>query len=216
MPVTLDHVRAALELPDFDEDRAREKMGARPRPIHADRSWREGAVLILLYPGGEGLDLVLTRRTDNVEHHRGQISFPGGARESGESLLLTALRETEEEIGVSRESLEVIGDLPMFRIPPSAFVVRPYVAAAPQPPRFRPDPSEVAEVLEVPLDLLMDPRIRREEDRNVAGRIMRVPFFDVPELGEPPLWGATAMMLSGLLERIRAVLEPATAPPPRR
>lgn len=206
MRPTFHHVKEALELPDFDEDGAREIMGARPRPVRPTREWREGAVLILLYPGEDGeLHVVLTRRTQNVEHHRGQISFPGGAREVGESLLHTALRETEEEVGIPRDDVEVLGDLPLFRIPPSAFIVRPFVASAERRPGFRPDPREVAEVLEVPLPLLVDPAVRRETDRVIGGMKMRVPYFAVPGLGEPPLWGATAMMLSGLIERIRAV-----------
>ena len=206
MPATLIQIRAALEIEDFDEAAARELMGARPRPVRPSREWREGAVLARFYPGEErGLHLTLTRRTDTVEHHRGQLSFPGGAREVGESLLVTALREVEEEIGVPAADVEVIGDLPPFRIPPSAFIVRPYVGFVPRRPEFRPDPGEVAEVLEVSLDRLLDPAIRAEEDQVIGGRKMKVPYFDLPELGRPPLWGATAMMLSGLLERIRLV-----------
>lgn len=205
MTVTIDQVKAALAIPEFDEDGAREIMGARPRPVRPTREWREGAVLVLLYPGEDGeLHIVLTRRTDTVEHHRGQISFPGGARENAESLLHTALRETEEEVGIPPGDVDVLGDLPLFRIPPSAFIVRPFVASAPRRPEFRPDPREVSEVLEVPFPLLVDPGIRRETDREIGGMKMRIPYFDVPGLGDPPLWGATAMMLSGLIERIRA------------
>ena len=148
--------------------------------------------------------LVLTRRTDTVDTHRSQIAFPGGRHEDGEQFLDTALRETEEEIGVPREAVQVLGELPPFRIPPSGFIVHPFVGTVDARPAYEIDPREVAEVLEVPLPILLDPDIRAEEETEILGRPATVPFFDVPDLGRPPLWGATAMMLSGFLGRLRA------------
>lgn len=215
-PVSVAHVRAALELPDFDETTARERMGARPRPVRPNRPWREGAVLLLLFPDEAGeLRVLLTRRTDTVEVHRGQLSFPGGGREEGESLILTALRETEEETGIERACVEVLGDLPILAIPPSAYLVRPYVGLAGARPECRPDPREVAGVVDVSLDRLLRPETRREEERVMHGMRMIVPYYDLPEIGEPPLWGATAMILSGFVERIRTVRERRRAWPSR-
>jgi 8-oxo-dGTP pyrophosphatase MutT (NUDIX family) len=203
---TRDDLANALCLDGFDEDAARDEMGARPRPRDPSRPWREGAVLILFYPEKDGLRLVLTRRTDTVEHHRAQLSFPGGRREEGEELLETALRETREEIGVPEDAIEVLGELPPFRIPPSGFIVHPFVGLLETKPEYRPDPREVASVHEVPLPVLLDPGVRAEEEAEILGLPARVPYFNVPDLGRPPLWGATAMMLSGFLGRVRAVL----------
>ena len=206
MDVTLTHIRKALALPGFDEDAARDIMGAKPRPVRPSQPWREGAVLVLLYPGEDGLTLVLTRRTDTVEHHRGQIAFPGGRREDGEELVETALRETEEEIGIPAADVEVLGELPVMKIPPSAFKVSPFVGTVPSRPRFTPDPTEVAGVVEVPFSLLLDESRVVEEERPIRDVPARIPYYDVPGIGSPPLWGATAMMLSGLVERVKAVM----------
>jgi len=205
MNPTLDDLRRALALEGFDDRAARRIMSARPRPSDPIRPWRDGSVLILFFPGEEGLTVVLTRRTDRVEHHSGQISFPGGAREDGEPHVETALRETEEEIGVARETLEVLGELPLMRIPASGFEVRPFVAFAANRPDYSADPGEVAGVIEVPFHLLFDPELRSEEEQEWRGTKMRVPCFELPDVGRPPLWGATAMMLSGLVERLRAL-----------
>ncbi len=170
-------------------------------------SYRDGSVLILLYPGEGGLTLVLTRRTDTVEHHRSQISFPGGARENGEPLVATALREAEEEVGIPPSAVDVLGEMSPLRIPVSGFLVHPFVGFTPGRPEYRLDPREVAGVIEARLAHLLDPERRREEEQEFRGRRVMVPFYDLPGVERPPLWGATAMMLSALIERIRVVLQ---------
>ncbi|MEN8148453.1 MAG: CoA pyrophosphatase [Planctomycetota bacterium] len=205
MDVTTTDLEKALALAPFDDTAAREEMGFVPRPSRPSRPWRDGAVLVLFYPAEDGFRLVLTRRTATVDHHRSQIAFPGGRREDGESLRDTALRETEEEIGVPRSAIRVLGEMPPFRIPHSGFIVHPFVGVMGSRPEIRIDPREVAEVLEAPLTRLLDPATRAEEEREILGLTALVPWFDLPGFGEPPLWGATAMMLAGLLARIRAV-----------
>jgi 8-oxo-dGTP pyrophosphatase MutT (NUDIX family) len=206
MEIRVEHLRAALALAPFDDEAARERM------IHPHRfdvppppRWTEAAVLVLFYPGPAGLTLLLTRRTDRLDHHRAQISCPGGAREEGESLLDAALREAEEEVGVPRDEVEVLGPLAPLRIPVSGYLVHPFVAVLPRRPDLRPDPREVAEVIEAPLAHLLRAEARSEADLVYGGRVRRVPVFDLPGVGPPPLWGATAMILSGLIERLRAV-----------
>jgi 8-oxo-dGTP pyrophosphatase MutT (NUDIX family) len=158
-------------------------------------------VLILLYPIEGRLTLPLTRRTETVADHKGQISLPGGAHEAGdESLEWTALRETEEELGVAPRSLEVLGALTALYIPLSGYRIYPYVASCPARPTFCPDPIEVAELLEVPLATLLDPTARREEEWKLRGKSVRVPFFQV---GVHKVWGATAMVLSELATLLR-------------
>ncbi len=199
---TLQEVRHALSrpLPGLD---AQLKMAPQPRPgwdpdFTLPSNCREGGVLILLYPRAGLLHFVLTRRTETVRSHKGQISLPGGAREEGELLVQTALRETREELGVPPDGTEVMGRLSPLYTPPSNYCIHPFVAHRPSVPTFCPDPLEVAEVLEVPLGLLLDPSIRRVEywpdSRFEAPR--RVPFFEVH--GQV-VWGATAMILSELI-----------------
>ena len=172
-------------------------MSTRPRlglearsPGHQPR---QGGVLILLYPKDGRLHFPLTRRTETLEDHKGQISLPGGAREGDEPLEWTALRETYEELGVDPQSVEVLRALTPLYIFPSDYCITPYVAARPDRPTFVPDPVEVAEVLEVPLLTLLDPAMRREEEWVLHGTTARVPFY---RIGEHKVWGATAMVLS--------------------
>ncbi len=198
---TLADVRRALlrPLPGLD---AHVKMAPKPRPgwnpdFALPRDCRKGGVLLLLYPRADRLHLVLTRRTETVRSHKGQISLPGGAREGDEPLVQTALRETCEELGVSLDGTDVIGQLSALYTPPSNFCIFPFVAYRAVTPAFCPHPTEVAEVLEAPLALLIDPSIRKEEylsdPRFNSPR--RVPFFDIH--GQV-VWGATAMILSEL------------------
>jgi 8-oxo-dGTP pyrophosphatase MutT (NUDIX family) len=156
---------------------------------------RPAGVLILLYPGAEGLTFTLIRRTDTVEYHRGQISLPGGAREAGESLEQTALREAFEEVGVEPGSVEMLGELTPLYIPVSGFRVQPFVAYSSRRPDFQPDPVEVAEVIEVPLEQLLDPRTEHTEVWERYGQEVPIPLF---QIGPHQVWGATAMILAEL------------------
>jgi 8-oxo-dGTP pyrophosphatase MutT (NUDIX family) len=157
---------------------------------------KEAGVLILLYPQDSQLYFPLTRRTETVENHKGQISLPGGAQEANESLQETALRETCEELEVCPENWNILGHLTPLYIPPSGFLISPYVAYTPIRPNFNPDPVEVAELIETPLDLLLDPVTVKREAWRLRGTSVEVPFFCV--YGHK-VWGATAMVLSELV-----------------
>lgn len=158
---------------------------------------RQAGVLLLLYPVGGTLYLPLTVRTPDLEHHSGQVSLPGGGWEAGDrSLQETALREAQEEIGVAAGEVEVIGALTPLYVPTSHNVIHPFVAYTPRRPDFSPDPKEVAELLEVPLDVLLDPATRREEDWIWHGATLHVPFYAV---GRHKIWGATAILLAEFL-----------------
>jgi 8-oxo-dGTP pyrophosphatase MutT (NUDIX family) len=181
------------------------QMAPVPRPGTAPVSalkpnCRHAGVLVLLYPCDHELCLVLTRRTEQLESHRGQISFPGGGVHNGESPLEAALRETEEEMGVPGSELDLLGELSPLYIPASDFCVYPLVAFAASRPHFVPSPHEVAQVIEVPLAHLLDPAARCEEMWPWQGAPRRVPFYAV---GEHKVWGATAMVLCELLTLIR-------------
>jgi 8-oxo-dGTP pyrophosphatase MutT (NUDIX family)/predicted RNA-binding protein with TRAM domain len=162
-------------------------------------------VLVLLYPGRDGeLSLVLTRRTESVENHRGQISLPGGSMEAGENAVAAALREAQEELAVNPARLELLGKLSPLYIPASGFCIYPVVAYAWERPAFLPDPREVAEVIEVPLAHLLEPSVCCVEQRQMEGREVRVPFYAV---GRHKVWGATAMVLCELLTLLSQIVE---------
>ncbi len=205
---TITDVKRALALPDFDGLTAQRKMTPVPRgmrrPTAKPGKARLGGVLILLYCNQDELYLVLTRRRDDLNDHAGQVSFPGGKHEDGETLAETAVREAHEEIGIRPENLTILGELTPLYIQPSDFEVHPTVAwyANGERPYFIPSDGEVAEVLEVPLSYLLDPTSRSEEMWTLHGYEVRVPFFNV---AGHKVWGATAMMLSELVERLRSV-----------
>jgi 8-oxo-dGTP pyrophosphatase MutT (NUDIX family) len=208
MEIRIEDLLAAIALDPFDDRAARRRMAHTHRHDYPDPpEYRDSCVLLLLYPGPDGLTLALTRRSEAVEHHRRQISLPGGAREGREPLERTALRETEEELGIPADGVRILGRLAPFHIPVSAFVVHPFVGVMDDRPEFRPDPREVAGVKEVPLALLLDEQNVGEQDWEVLGKPARVPFFRLPNTRHPPLWGATAMILSGFLARLRAVVQ---------
>jgi 8-oxo-dGTP pyrophosphatase MutT (NUDIX family) len=200
-------VKRALQSADFDAETAQQKMVPRPRGIRppemAGRP-RQGGVLVILYLLNGLTHLVLTRRRDNLNSHAGQISFPGGRREEGESLKTTAVREAQEELSVNPSALSHLGRLACLYIPPSDYEVHPFVAWHDGRPEFIPQVDEVAEILEVPLAHLVDPDTYREEMWEIRGFQVEVPYFLVDG---HKVWGATAMMLSEFVERLRALNE---------
>ncbi len=208
--LTLEDIRNALELPDFDVAAAQRHMSpvTRPlaRPSELGGEARVGGVLLLLYYLNGELYLVLTRRRPDLAAHPGQISFPGGRNEPPESLPTTALRETEEEIGMPAADVELLGTLTSIYIPPSDFEVHPFVGwvSNGKRPSFVAAPDEVAEIVEVPLATLLEPGVKVEEWRELGGQQMRVPHFAVDG---HKVWGATAIILNEFVERLRVVGE---------
>jgi 8-oxo-dGTP pyrophosphatase MutT (NUDIX family) len=179
-------------------DDVRRRLAAVARPgVPGGPSHRRAGVLVPLFVRDRALWIVFTRRTETVEHHRGQISFPGGAEEPGDDdLSRTALRETEEELGVRASDVVLLGRLsPMVTV--TDFYVEPYVAALPQPYVFTPAENEIAEVVEAPVAALRDPAIL--ETRFLPGRDEPVLFY---RHGNHVIWGATARMLAELLEAL--------------
>lgn len=178
---------------------AQARMAPRPRPgwpPDENVSPRQGGVLILLYPHAGQLHLVLTRRTETLGNHKGQISLPGGRCEENETIEQTALREAQEELGVMPEAITVLGTLTPLYIPPSDFCITPVVGWTPAPPNWQPDALEVAELLQVPLRHLADPATERQETRQRYGLPVQIPYFLVQG---HQVWGATAMVLSEFL-----------------
>jgi len=156
---------------------------------------REAAVLVPLVDRPEGVTVLFTQRTAHLSAHAGQISFPGGRRETYDrSPEDTALRETEEEIGVARGHVEVVGRLDTY-LTRTGFRVTPVVGLLKPPFAVNPDPTEVDEVFEVPLTVILGPDMPERHSREVMGHQR---FFYAFPYEQRYIWGATAGMLVNL------------------
>ncbi|RPI05798.1 MAG: CoA pyrophosphatase [Ignavibacteriae bacterium] len=154
------------------------------------------AVLIPFFEKSGELHLVLTKRSTDVKHHKGQISFPGGVKENEDiSFIDTALREAEEEIGLSKSDVEVLGIYNDF-ITPSGFCITPVIAFLSTAVKFSVNPIEVAEVIEVPLHFFLKPQNEQTEFHLFDGMKRPVYYY---YYGEHEIWGATAAMLRSFL-----------------
>lgn len=183
-------------------------MAAHEKMASANRIWtpsedaplRQSAVLALLHPGASGIALLFTLRPKKLAHHGGQVCFPGGGRELVDlSLMQTALRETAEELGIGTDGIRVLGRLTSLYIASSQNMVHPFVGWLPSLPVMHPDAREVEVVLEVPLRTLFDPATRATYAQRSNVRPREVPSYWIPPYH---IWGATAMMVSELLEII--------------
>jgi len=156
---------------------------------------KKAAVCLLLYEKEASWHFVLIKRTTYEGVHSGQMAFPGGRVEDEDgSMEVTALRETEEEVGIDRKKIEVLGKLSPVYIPPSNTWVQPVVAYLSYVPTFKAQETEVAQIVEVPLLVLADPNIQKQEMVMVAkGTSVKVPCF---QIDQHIVWGATAIMLS--------------------
>lgn len=169
---------------------------------HVERAPREealkllpAAVLVPLVLHPQGINVLLTRRTDHLHHHPGQISFPGGRVEAGDaSRVMTALRETEEEIGLGPEQVELLGHLPEY-LTGTGFCVTPVIGLVHPPFELQLDTFEVAEVFEVPLDFLMNPDNHKIHSMEYQGRMRE---YHAMPYGDYYIWGATAGILVSL------------------
>lgn len=219
--VGIDHHLPAVAEPRLQADALRQRFANVPTwsPEFlgdglqlANRALRPASVLIPLVQREDGLQVLLTRRTDHLRDHAGQISFPGGRAEPDEihDPVLTALREAQEEVGLAPDRVEVLGCLPTYTTV-TAYVVTPVVGLIRPPLTLQVDPSEVAEAFEVPLRFLMTPghhqRHRHDTDQGTRH------FYAMPwrAASAPPererdyfIWGATAAMLRNLYRFLSA------------
>jgi 8-oxo-dGTP pyrophosphatase MutT (NUDIX family) len=172
----------------------------RPRVPEPGEDCRRAAVLVPVVLGAGEAHVVYTLRTGGLEDHAGQVSFPGGRPEPRDgSLLATALREAEEEIDLRPDAVEVVGELEEVYIPPSRFLVRPFVGLLSEGAELVLAPEEVEAIFSVSLEELMSPEAFEKVIWEREGRPHEVPVFAV---AGREIWGATAAMTAGLLARL--------------
>ena len=158
-------------------------------------------MLIPLFRKGGEYYVLLTRRTETVRSHKGQISFPGGRQDEGEDLRTTALREAREEVGIQEKDVRILGELDDMCTVSSDFCISPFVGLIPHPYPFIVNRQEIAEILEVPLSALLDESKFRQELTERNGQPYHLCFY---EHGKHVIWGATARILRQLMELLSA------------
>lgn len=166
---------------------------------------KSAAVMILLFQENSEIKITFIKRTEYEGVHSGQISFPGGMKESSDrGLLHTSIRETSEETGIDGEDINILGEISPLFIPVSNFEVKPFVGYLKHTPEFHPDPVEVDHMIIIPLRHFLKKENLKKEKWNLSGEGVWVPFYSFKNYR---IWGATAMILSEFLDIIEE-LEP--------
>ncbi len=175
------------------EDHIREILTGRDKKVLPREGVVTAAVLVALYKGETGYHVVLTKRSEHVEHHKGEISFPGGKLDDTDSDLIScALRETHEEIGVHPGDVQVLGELDDVYTYATGFLVVPFVGVIPHPYQFTTNSREIDEVLAVPFEVFFDPSCKDERLWDLNGRSVRMVYYNWDGY---TIWGATARIL---------------------
>ena len=175
--------------------------------VMPEDGYKVACVMILLFLKNKEWNIAFIQRTQThiSDPHSGQIGLPGGGMEDEDQTYIDcALRETQEEIGVNAEDIGIVGELSPLYVSVSNYMVYPFVGFTNQEPVFEPQPSEVVDVIEVELSHLMDKRRRKVKDIEVRGQLLEgVPYFDIEGR---VLWGATAMIISELIDLLDEVV----------
>ncbi len=176
----------------------RERLSSPPAARLSASETRPAAVLVPLYVDAGELWTLLTKRSDALPHHRGQVAFPGGGRETGEDVWTAALRESEEEIGLPPRAVLRLGELDEVGTP-TGFRIVPCVGAIPRPFEPKPNPDEIDEVFAVPVSALANPQVTEEREVLINGQRRTLRIYHV---GRHLIWGVTARILQNLLARL--------------
>jgi 8-oxo-dGTP pyrophosphatase MutT (NUDIX family) len=179
------------------EKRIQQILSCREKVCIHDPALTRAAVLIPLFKKNGDYHVLLTRRTEHVGTHKGQISFPGGRQDQGEELLSTALREANEEMGIQEKDVRILGELDDLCTVASDFCISPFVGLIPYPYPFKTNPREIAEIIEVPLSVLLDETKFRQELHQRNNQPVWICFY---EHEDHTIWGATARILRQLVE----------------
>jgi len=187
------------------EQRLREALSRRQKQRITDAKLVPSAVLVPIYRRQGQYYILFTQRTERVKEHKGQISFPGGARQEGDRTLLdTALRECAEEIGLAPGEVEVLGELDDTVTAVSNYIVTPFVGVIPWPYQFQVDGWETEEIIEVPISVLMDKDCWRQETEIIGGQAVTSYFY---HYRGKVVWGATARILHQFLNIFSRAME---------
>lgn len=171
-----------------------------PRDALANKS-NAAAVLVPMFERHGELHILYIRRSDRVASHRGQVAFPGGRVDPVDTTLLdAALREAHEEVGISPASVDVVGNLATMQTATSAIIVAPFVGVIPSDTPLKPQPSEVAEIFDVPLSALRDPQYRGDYQWTSDGPASRTGKFPAILYAGQTIWGLTYRITLNLLE----------------
>jgi 8-oxo-dGTP pyrophosphatase MutT (NUDIX family) len=182
-------------------ERIRQILIQREKKCITDPRLIPSSVLVPIYKKASGYHILFIKRTETVEIHKGQISFPGGKKDDSDSdFLATALRESFEEIGLDPEAAEVLGELDDEKTFTSNFIIHPFLAIIPYPYEFKLCREEVEELIEVPFSKLLDESSWREEIRTEEGITFRAHYY---HYGDVVIWGVTARILKKLLYLIQ-------------
>ena len=189
LPGRAAHVRMAPKTADGFQ---------RPPNLDPPQNARKSGVLAAFFerPEDGELSLILTLRTSKLKQHGGQLSFPGGGLDAGETWEQAALREAHEEVNLAPEHVAVVGHSSQLYIPPSNNIVQPVMAWVDALPPLVAEPSEVEEVIELPFCNLLDSCNLKQMPRTIRGHEFQVPYWDIHTV---PLWGATSMILSEIV-----------------
>ncbi len=194
-------VAISERLKDLPGSNSHIKLASVNRPVYEPMgNYRTGSVMLLVNNKNNLPHLVMIKRAEDGKVHSGQIAFPGGKAESDESLTLTALRELEEEIGIKNDSINIIGALTRVYIPPSNYMVYPFIATQINPSAFLANASEVQTIFEIPLlSLIANKKIVKDVEHQTTRGLIKAPAFKIDNL---VIWGATAMILSEFIDLI--------------
>ncbi len=174
-------------------------MNSYQRRVIENNDLLRAAVLLPFIQKDKKLSLLFTKRTSDVEHHKGQISFPGGVVDALDpDIISTALRESEEEIGLDRKSVEILGVFDDFATP-TGYIITPIVGYVAQLPELKINQIEVEEVFDAPVDFFLDNRNERVTPMERDGKVWDVYFYTYQNRYE--IWGATAYILRSLLHK---------------
>jgi len=189
------------ELPGEKAHQIMEALSARYLTLKPTEKTRRSAVLMLLYPINNDIYFPLIVRNSYDGFHSNEVGFPGGRFEiSDENLIRTALRETQEEIGVTSDEVKILGTLTEIYIGPSDFNVLPVVGFLPHRPNFKPDSREVQQIFELKLEYFSDPNIMGCSEISIPGDLVTTPNYDV---NGHKVWGATAKIIIELLSVLK-------------
>jgi len=182
----------------YMKDKLRQLLASRLKTRLSGRGLTEAAVLVPIFCKDGEYHILFTQRSDQVQHHKGQISFPGGTRSKPDaSLLDTALRESWEEVGLKAKDVEILGELDDTPTTTSSFNISPFVAFIPYPYQFTLNPYEINEIFSVPVSALLHKANKKEEYSTFGNEV----FVDYSyEYKGRVIWGATAQIVQQFLE----------------